>query len=241
MMRGYVPPRTMEKSPLISPPAPSVIDWGRTAYEDARRRQEALVEQRMNGLIEDNLIFTEHEPVFTLGLRKGADRHLIWNATQLSEAGIGLSATNRGGDITYHGPGQIVGYPIVSLASRKDLHAYLRFLEDVLIDAVGDFGLIASRREGKTGIWIGSRKIAAIGVAVRRWIAYHGFALNVSPDLSHYHGIVPCGIASDEGTVTSMELELGQPPRMESVKASLAERFAQRWTAFVNPIKFGSG
>src|SRR5690606_32920923 len=109
----------------------------------------------------------------------------------------------------YHGPGQIVGYPIIDLSPRKDLHEYLRFLEQVMINTVGSLGLVASRREGKTGIWIGARKIAAIGVAVRRWVAYHGFALNVNANLAHFQGIVPCGISATEGTVTSLQAELG--------------------------------
>jgi lipoyl(octanoyl) transferase len=133
--------------------------------------------------------------------------------------------TNRGGDITYHGPGQIVGYPILSLATRKDLHAYLRFLEQVLINSIGAMGLAAARREGKTGIWLGQRKIAAIGVAVRRWVTYHGFALNVNANLSHFGGIVPCGITATEGTVTSMHAELGRPVDEAEVKTLLADEF----------------
>jgi lipoyl(octanoyl) transferase len=143
--------------------------------------------------------------------------------------------SNRGGDITYHGPGQIVGYPIVSLATRRDLHAYLRFLEQVLIDALGSLGLAVTRREGMTGIWLGQRKIAAIGVAVRRWVAYHGFALNVAPDLAHFGGIVPCGIDSNDGTVTSMRAELGRVVDLAEVKTVLAREFRDQWTAFLRP------
>src|SRR5215203_927570 len=116
-------------SPSIEP---VVLDWGRTSYVDARARQDELVAKRIAGEIGDTLVFTEHEPVFTLGMRAGADAHLIWNPERLSQEGVEVVKTNRGGDITYHGPGQIVGYPIVSLAARKDLHAYLRFLEQVL-------------------------------------------------------------------------------------------------------------
>ena len=129
--------------------------------------------------------------------------------------------TNRGGD-AYHGPGQVVGYPIVSLAHRPDLHAYLRFLEEVLINSLGCLGLAAGRRPGQTGIWLGSRKIAAIGVAVRRWVTYHGFALNVNPDLGHFAGIVPCGIPAKDGTVTSIQAELGRAPEAAEVKNILA-------------------
>ena len=157
-------------NPLPSTADRQTLDWGRTAYEAAWKQQLALVEQRNAGEVGDTLIFTEHDPVYTLGVRKDSAGHLIWNADELQRRGIALIQTNRGGDITYHGPGQIVGYPIVSLAPRKDLHAYLRLLEQILINTVGTFGLAADRRVGKTGIWLGSRKIAAIGVAVKKWV-----------------------------------------------------------------------
>jgi len=188
----------------------------------------------MTNAIGDVLVFTEHEPVFTLGVRAGSDAHLLWNEERLTKEGVEVAKTNRGGDITYHGPGQIVGYPIVSLSPRKDLHAYLRFLEDVLINSVGQLGLTATRREGKTGIWIGQRKIAAIGVAVRRWVAYHGFALNVNARLEHFAGIVPCGIQSTEGSVTSLEAELGRELDLPDVKTILAGEFSARWQNFLS-------
>ena len=212
------------------------VDWGRTDYRAAWERQGELVTQRIAGEIGDTLVFTEHEPVFTLGLRGGADAHLVWSAEKLTREGIAVVKTNRGGDITYHGPGQIVGYPIVSLISQKDLHAYLRFLEQVVINALGSLGLAASRREGKTGIWLGRRKIAAIGVAVRRWVAYHGFALNVDPDLTHFTGIVPCGISAAEGTVTSMRAELGRAIDPAEVKQVLAQEFWTLLPGLVKPV-----
>jgi lipoyl(octanoyl) transferase len=224
---------------IVSHPSRSsslaVCDWGRTAYEAARRRQEEWVARHLAGEIGDTLVFTEHDPVFTVGLRSGAENHVLWSEEQRKAENVDLVKTNRGGDITYHGPGQIVGYPIVSLASRKDLHAYLRFLEQVLIASVGSLGLAASRREGKTGIWVGSRKIAAIGVAVRRWVAYHGFALNVNVDLAHFGGIVPCGIQSTDGTVTSLQSELGHALALSEVKALLAKEFVAQWTEFRRP------
>lgn len=201
----------------------STLDWGRTGYADAWSRQEELVTRRNAGDIGDTLVFTQHDPVYTLGVRKGAEQHLIWDEAELAKHGIAVFKTNRGGDITYHGPGQIVGYPIINLAPRKDLHAYLRLLEQVLINTVGTFGLAAARREGKTGIWLGPRKIAAIGVAVKKWTTYHGFALNVNPDLAPFAGIVPCGIT--DGTVTSMAAELGSAPCAEEVKRVLALEF----------------
>lgn len=210
----------------------TIVDWGRTTYGEALARQQALVAARLAGTTGDTLVFTEHHPVYTVGLRAGAAAHLLWDPARLAAQGITVAETNRGGDITYHGPGQVVGYPIVDLTAVKDLHAYLRFLEEVMIRAVARFGLTAARREGLTGIWIGTRKIAAIGVAVRRWIAYHGFALNVAPDLNHFSGIVPCGIASAEGTVTSLAAELASPPAIAAVQNVLAAEFCDQWPAF---------
>jgi lipoate-protein ligase B len=202
-----------------------VLDWGRTGYREALQRQLALVEERRRDARADTLVLTEHNPVYTIGARPGADRHLVWTADALRASGIEVVKTNRGGDITYHGPGQIVGYPVVSLRQRRDLHGYLRDLEELLIRAVAHFGLAASRREGKTGIWIEDRKIAAIGVAVRSWITYHGFALNVDPDLNHFSGIIPCGIT--DGSVTSLARECPSPPLTGQVKARLVLEFQQ--------------
>lgn len=223
----------MSRTPSAPTIPVSTVEWGPTRYEDARERQEELVRRRIAGEIGDTLVFTEHEPVFTIGLRGGADAHLVWDAEHLAREHIEVVKTNRGGDITYHGPGQIVGYPIVSLAARKDLHAYLRFLEHVLIHSLGSLGLAASRREAKTGIWLGHRKIAAIGVAVRRWVAYHGFALNVRPNLAHFGGIVPCGIGAADGSVTSMQAELDRPVDEAEVKRVLAAEFTTLWSQFV--------
>jgi lipoyl(octanoyl) transferase len=222
--------------PSLNPSFPlQVLDWGRTEYRAAWERQDKLVTQRIAGEIGDTLVFTDHEPVFTIGMRSGADAHLMWTTERLAQEHVDVVKTNRGGDITYHGPGQIVGYPIVSLAARRDLHAYLRFLEQVLIDALGALGLAATRREDKTGIWIERRKIAAIGVAVRRWVTYHGFALNVDPDLAHFCGIVPCGISAEDGTVTSMRRELGATVNVADVKEALAAEFREQLARFLNP------
>lgn len=224
----------MTAAPVPTAPV-AVVDWGRTAYADAFQRQQEFVNQRLAGTLADTLVFTEHEPVFTVGMRSGAEQHLVWNAEQLAQAGVTVARTNRGGDITYHGPGQIVGYPIVSLAARKDLHAYLRFLEQVLINSVGALGLAASRREGLTGIWLGQRKVAAIGVAVKRWVTYHGFALNVNANLTHFQGIVPCGISATDGTVTSLQAELGRELDLAEVKRVLTREFRALWPDFIGP------
>ncbi len=211
----------------------TIVDWGRTAYEAASQRQADLVGRRIAGEVGDTLVFTEHDPVYTVGLRSGAERNVVWDKSRLTQEGIAVTKTNRGGDITYHGPGQVVGYPIVSLDARRDLHAYLRLLEQVMINTAGLLGLAAARREGLTGIWLGERKLAAIGVAVRRWVAYHGFALNVNVDLAHFGGIVPCGIDAAQGTVTPLEAELGRPQDLTEVKALLAGEFQRLFPAFL--------
>lgn len=213
-------------------------NWGRTDYAEALARQAALQTALLEGHKPDTLVLTEHEPVFTLGLRAGADRHLVWDVDTLARERIALHPSNRGGDITYHGPGQLVAYPIVNLERRRDLHAYMRFLEEVLIAVVARHGLAATRREGLTGIWIANRKIAAIGVSVRRWVTMHGVALNVAPDLRHFGGIVPCGIVAADGSVTSLAAELGEScPVLERVGRDFAEEFSSRWPSFLTSAK----
>ncbi len=208
-----------------------VVDWGRTDYRAAVVRQRELVVSRHAGAAPDTLVFTEHNPVFTVGARQAAAGHVLWDAKTLAAHGIDVVETNRGGDVTYHGPGQIVGYAIVGLEPRCDLHAYLRMLEQTLINALGSLGLATARRAGQTGVWVGKRKIAALGVAVRSWIAWHGFALNADGDLGPFAGIVPCGITPEQGSVTSLaqELSAGKMPPREEIKAVLAAEF---WTQF---------
>lgn len=201
-----------------------VEDWGLINYEEALERQLAYVAARKAGNRPDTLALLEHPPVYTLGARKGAEQHLIWNKEQRDERGISLIKANRGGDVTYHGPGQVVGYLICDARQTGDLHVVLRAIEDFLIHTLEDFGLQGTRRDGKTGIWFEDRKVAAIGVAVKSWITYHGFSLNVSTDLSHFSGIVPCGIT--DGTVTSLAQEIqNAPPSIDLVKKKLACHF----------------
>jgi len=200
-----------------------IKDWGDTEYGEALKRQKAYVRDRIDGKRRDSLIFTEHHPVFTTGIRRDADSHLIWNEQQLAKKGITVYKSNRGGDITYHGPDQLTAYLIFSLDKIRDLHVYLSLIEDMLIQITSEFGLKAGRREGKTGIWIEKRKIAAIGVAVKSWVSYHGIALNVNNDLTAFQGIVPCGIV--DGTVTSLQKELGFPVEMEKVKSIVSAAF----------------
>jgi lipoyl(octanoyl) transferase len=210
-----------------------VEDWGSTEYGAAFEKQEIYVRDRIEGRRKDTLVLTEHLPVYTMGLRKGAEKHLLWGEEMLSEKGITLHKSNRGGDITYHGPGQLTVYPIISLEKLRDLHAYLRLMEDILIDVVAQYGLEAHRREGKTGIWIEKRKIAAIGVAVKSWVTYHGFALNVANNLEPFSGIVPCGI--QDGTVTSLQKETGKTVTMSEVKETVASQFKHTFRNYLEP------
>lgn len=181
-------------------------NWGLTEYEEGFARQQETLTKRIEGSIEDTLAFTEHWPVFTLGARQGAHEHFLGD---LAQSPIPVIKTNRGGDITYHGPGQIVGYLFIDLRQLdKDLHRLLRNIEELLIRTVGYFGLAAHRRAGKTGIWLGEKKIAAIGVAARQWVSYHGFSLNVNLDLQPFGQIIPCGISNAEGSVSSLQKEL---------------------------------
>jgi lipoyl(octanoyl) transferase len=214
---------------------------GTVAYPAALDLQMQLVEQRKQGLIPDQLLLLEHPPVITLGVRTRSDRsHVLESEASLAAKGVGLFETGRGGDVTYHGPGQLVGYPILALGpDRRDVHRYVRDLEEVLIAAVGDFGIVAGRIEGLTGIWAETgrehAKLAAIGVRISRWVTSHGFALNVSTDLSHFGLIVPCGIA-DKG-VTSMERLLGRAVPLDQVAASVARHFGRVFAAEVTYSK----
>jgi lipoyl(octanoyl) transferase len=195
-------------------------------YPAALELQRELVEQRKQGLIPDQLLLLEHPHVITLGARNhNARSNVLETPEALARQGVALFETGRGGDVTYHGPGQLVGYPILELPkARRDVHRYVRDLEEVLIGAVAEFGIGAVRIPGLTGIWVGDGKLAAIGVRISRWVTSHGFALNVSTDLSRFELIVPCGIR-DKG-VTSMERLLGRPVPMAEVADAVAERFA---------------
>jgi lipoyl(octanoyl) transferase len=198
---------------------------GVVPYGDGLELQRDLVERRKAGAIPDQLLLLEHPPVITLGVKTRNDRsHVVATPQALEEEGVEVFESGRGGDVTYHGPGQLVGYPIVDLRpDRCDVHRYVRDLEDVLIRAAAAFGITASRLAGLTGVWVGDEKLAAIGVRIARWITSHGFALNVSTNLSHFGLIVPCGI-TDKG-VTSLERLLGSPVSMRDVEDAVIEAF----------------
>lgn len=198
---------------------------GVVPYADALELQKQLVEQRKAGEIPDQLLLLEHPPVITLGVKARNGRsNVLATPAALEIEGVELFETGRGGDVTYHGPGQLVGYPIMDLKpDRCDVHQYVRDLEQVLIEAAGAFGVAAVRVPGLTGAWVGQEKLAAIGVRIARWVTSHGFAFNVSTNLAHFGLIVPCGIA-DRG-VTSLEAVLGRPVPMAEVESAVIDAF----------------
>jgi lipoyl(octanoyl) transferase len=200
--------------------APGPLLW---PYERAQALQQRLVARRQEGCVGDVLLLLEHAPVITLGLRAD-EGHILATAEALAEAGVAVARSERGGDVTYHGPGQLVGYPILHLASY-DLGAsdYMHRLEVVLMRALADFGIITHRREGIIGVWVGANKIAALGVRIKRGVTFHGFALNVAPQMAHFDLIIPCGIT--DGGVTSMAQELAHPPDMAEVEERVAHHF----------------
>jgi len=212
---------------------------GVVPYADALALQRSLVEDRRARRIGDTLLLLQHPHVLTLGVRgDGGRAHILASPDVLATRGIEVYETGRGGDVTYHGPGQIVGYPIIDLnPDRRDVHRYVRDLETVLIRTVAEYGIDGGRFAGLTGVWVGNEKVAAIGVRIARWITSHGFALNVNTNLDNFNLIVPCGIA-DRG-VTSMARVLGRPLVTEEVENRIIEQFGNVFD--LTPEKFSSG
>lgn len=217
------------------------IDWGLVDYQEAWDRQEKVFSQtlaikqdnktnNLNNPTPNYLIFTEHPHVYTLG-KSGHEEYLLLDEEGLRQKEAKFYKINRGGDITYHGPGQIVGYPILDLDNFfTDIHLYLRTLEEAIILTLADYGIQSGRYEGFTGVWLDAdnekaRKICAMGVRASRWVTMHGFAFNVNADLAYFGNIIPCGI--DDKDVTSMERELGRKLNMEEVKEKLKNHIAE--------------
>jgi lipoyl(octanoyl) transferase len=198
---------------------------GTVPYSDALALQRELVEERRADRVPDLLLLLQHPPVITFGVKGDGGRSNVRATTdRLTELGVQLSETGRGGDVTYHGPGQIVGYPILDLKpDRCDVHRYVRDLEDVMIRVCAEYGLNAGRIPGLTGVWIGAEKIGAIGVRISRWITSHGFAFNVSTNLEHFNLIVPCGIANRG--VTSLHRAAGRQVPLADVEDRLVRHF----------------
>jgi lipoyl(octanoyl) transferase len=223
--------------PALHPPSPGreeaaagplrelcVLRLGRIPYGQGLELQERLVAERQAGRIPDTLLLLEHAPVFTLG-RNARREHLLRDEAELRARGFDVVECGRGGDVTYHGPGQVVGYPILDLApDRRDVHRYVRDLEEVMIRACADFGVRAERVACMTGAWVGEDKIGAIGVRLARWVTSHGFAFNVATDLAPFGMILPCGIRGRG--VTSLERLLGRPVPLEAVGSALAAHLA---------------
>lgn len=204
-----------------------VYRLGRVAYADALALQDQLVLQRQAGEIGDTLLLLEHPPVVTLGRKARDGKNVLLTELMLRAKGIELFRIGRGGDATYHGPGQLVGYPIIDLTgARQDVRKYVSSLEETMIRICAEFGVEAGRVEGLNGTWVGDNKIGAVGVRIARWVTKHGFAINVTTDLSHFGVIVPCGI-QDKG-VTSLERELGSQVELdfEAITVKAAEHFA---------------
>lgn len=211
-----------------------VCDLGWTPCAAAGSLQRELRELRRQKAVPDLLLLTEHPPTYTCG-RSTRPEHLLLDEPGRTRRGISLAEVERGGSATYHGPGQLVGYPIVDLRSRgRDVHRYIRDLEDTLMRTLAGFGLETHRREELTGVWSGAHKIAAIGIHVRHWITLHGFALNICPDLEHFKGIVPCGLSSE--AVTSMARLLGEPPAVAVVAAELKRCFGEVFSSALEEV-----
>ena len=200
---------------------------GLIGYQAALALQRELVEDRRANRVPDLLLLLQHPPVITLGVRSEIARaNVVATSERLAELGVEVHETGRGGDVTYHGHGQIVGYPILDLRpDRCDVHRYVRDLEEVMIRACSDYGISATRIAGLTGTWVGAEKIGAIGIRISRWITSHGFAFNVGTDLDHFKLIVPCGI-SDRG-VTSLEQLTGRTIPLVAVEDVLVRRFSE--------------
>jgi lipoyl(octanoyl) transferase len=200
-----------------------VRDLGPLRWEMAVNEQRKLVELRKSGAISDQLLIVEHPHVVTMG-RNGHRENLLAEPEVLARSGISFFETDRGGDVTYHGPGQIVGYPILDLREwKRDVHAYVRSIEQVIIDTLAGFGIAAGREAGATGVWTAEGKIAAIGVHISRWVTSHGFALNVDTDLNYFRYIVPCGLTRPVTSVRS----LGSGAERGEVVAALIQNFGR--------------
>jgi lipoic acid synthetase len=199
------------------------LDWGSLPYGEALKRQMDLVEERIAGSSSDRFVLVEHPPVVTIG-RSGGLKDLRISKEALKQKGVDLYHVDRGGMATFHGPGQLVAYPIIKL-QLKDLHQYLYTLLHTIATVLRSYGLEPVFNEGRPGIWVGSSKIASVGIAVRRWVAYHGIALNVNADLKAFNLIVPCGHPAE--TITSMEQELGKSIDLEEVKLYFIKEFCK--------------
>ena len=206
----------------------NILDLGLSDYNDTWKLQKKLQSKRILGEIEDHLLLVEHPPVFTLG-KNASKQHIINNSEDVS-----IIQTDRGGNITFHGPGQLVCYPILDLNHyKRSINWYMRELEQLIIDVLGEYDIKASRKKGLTGTWVKDKKIAALGVRISRWVTMHGFSLNINPDLNFYKNIIPCGIK--EYGVTSMAKIMGnEVPSMDEVKTKMTKHFTKNFVGYKN-------
>ena len=206
----------------------NILDLGLSDYNDTWKLQKKLQSKRILGEIEDHLLLVEHPPVFTLG-KNASKQHIINNSEDVS-----IIQTDRGGNITFHGPGQLVCYPILDLNHyKRSITWYMRELEQLIIDVLGEYDIKASRKKGLTGTWVKDKKIAALGVRISRWVTMHGFSLNINPDLNFYKNIIPCGIK--EYGVTSMAKIMGnEVPSMDEVKTKMTKHFTKNFVSYKN-------
>jgi lipoate-protein ligase B len=219
-----------------------IVNLGRARYLEVLDLQRRLVELRQGNLVPDSLLLVEHEPVITLG-RRGNRTNILSTSAELASEGIQVHPVERGGDVTYHGPGQLVVYPIVHLSQRDlSVRRYVDLLEETIIRVMADFGIQAGRDPLHRGVWVSHLKVAALGVAIRRWVSFHGFALNVSPNMEHFCHIKPCELSSEQ--VTSMANLLGETPSMEEVVQKVVGRFVElfpgKWGEISPNEVFGS-
>lgn len=206
----------------------NILDLGLSDYNETWKLQKKLQSKRILGEIEDHLLLVEHPPVFTLG-KNASKQHIINNLEDVS-----IIQTDRGGNITFHGPGQLVCYPILDLNHyKRSITWYMRELEKLIIDVLGEYDIKASRKKGLTGTWVKDKKIAALGVRISRWVTMHGFSLNINPDLNFYKHIIPCGIK--EYGVTSMAKIMGnEVPSMDQIKAKMTKHFTKNFVGYKN-------
>ncbi|WP_088227507.1 lipoyl(octanoyl) transferase LipB [Desulfosporosinus sp. FKB] len=212
------------------------LELGREEYGEILALQKVLNQARRNGVIADTVIFLEHHPCFTIG-RSGGFDHILVSQAFLEEQGIKVYETDRGGDITYHGPGQLVCYPILDLTGfERDVHLYARRMEEILIRTLKSFGIAAGRKQAYPGVWAGSAKIAAEGMAVQHWVTMHGVALNIFPDLNHFSYIIPCGISASTLGVTSMEKVLGHTVDFNQVKLEMRQQLSDVMDLYLEDV-----
>ena len=207
----------------------NILDLGKSHYNDAWELQKRLQSQRISGQIDDQLLLVEHFPVYTLG-KNTPKEHLL---TKESD-NISIIQTDRGGDITFHGPGQLVGYPILDLNQyKRSISWYMRELEQLIIDVLKEYDINAGRKKGLTGVWVKGKKIAALGVRISKWVTMHGFSLNIYPDLKYYQGIIPCGI-TEYGVTSMADLLNDDVPNMSEIKYTLVKHFIAIFSVYKN-------